>query len=173
VPSAGDPEIAAFAQRLWAVVNERGLPRPLAAGEQGAPGGMPEPECAPLVAKIGGELPAAQFTEPARQLIKACLYPEFRNCRDSFCETGADGICRRQLLAKVRGRLSGAHCVDCPHWIDLEPAEHERYLVAEWCTDPAEFLAHRDVFLPEDFRALRRWLHGWVRKDHGPRTTDN
>jgi hypothetical protein len=159
-----EAELDDFAGALWEVVNERGLPRPLAVNESGAPGSMPEPEIAPLVARAVGRRSAAHFNEPAKQLVKTCLYPEFRVCRDSFREVGADGICRRQQLERVRSRLSGAHCVDCPHWVALTPAQHERYLTAEWCGDPAQFLAHRALFLPEDFRALRVWLHEWTRR---------
>jgi hypothetical protein len=160
---AADGEVEAFGRQLWDVVNDRGLPRPLGPREAGAPGGMPEPECAPLVARVVRDLPPGLFAEPARQLLKTCLYPEFRICRDSFRETGADGICRRQQRSKARGRLSGVHCVDCPYWTDLAAPAHERFLAAEWCGDPAELRASRDVFLPEDFRALRQWLHAYVR----------
>ena len=166
-------EMAGLAGRLWALVVERGLPPPLAAGEDGAPGGLTEAECAPLVARVAGGLPGAHVADGVRQLVKTCFYPEFRNCRNSFRETGSDGACRRQQLGRVRGRISGSHCVDCPHWVSLAAPEHERFLAAEWKSGspgagPAPstgsgqaeaFLAHRDIFLPEDFRALRQWLH--------------
>ena len=69
-----------------------------------------------------------------------------------------------QELARARGRVSGAHCVDCPHWVALTPEQHGRFLARAWQpAGAAEFAAHREVFLPEDFRALRRFLHALAR----------
>ena len=70
--------------------------------------------------------------------------------------------------------MSGVHCVDCPHWVALTPEQHVRYLTKTWRSPPfaeattgqegaAGFLAHREIFLPEDFRAFRRLLHGLAR----------
>ncbi len=156
-------ELARFTAQLRQLVAERGLPAPIAAGELGAPGGMADDVCASLVARVVAGTSDPLLPECARQLVKACFYPEFRKCRDSFREIARDGSCRRQELARVRGRLSGAHCVDCPHWIALEPAEHAAYLRREWRGDRDVFDAHRAIFLPEDFRALRRWLHAAAR----------
>jgi hypothetical protein len=156
-------ESRAFGARLWALVVERGLPRPLGPDESGAPGGMPEEECAPLVARALAGATDPLLANAAKQLVKTCFYPEFKVCRDSFREVAKDGGCRRQELQRVLGRVSGAHCVDCPHWIALEPGAHQNYLASEWKSDPAEFARHRDAFLPEDFRALRRWLHARAR----------
>ena len=158
-----DAEIAAFGARLWALVAERGLPRPLGPDESGAPGGMAEEECALLVAGVLGGFTDPLLANAAKQLVKACFYPEFKVCRDSFREVAKDGGCRRQELSRVLARVSGAHCVDCPHWVALTSDAHEKYLAGEWKSDPAEFTQHRDVFLPEDFRALRRWLHARAR----------
>lgn len=156
---------AAVSLRLWAVVEQRGLPPPLAAGDPGVPGGMSEDEVAPLVAQVLDSTNDELLTNAVKQLIKACFYPEFTVCRDSFREPTKDGGCRRQELARVRGRVSGAHCVDCPHFVALDPAEHAAFLAREWRVGGAEALAaHREVFLPEDFRALRRWLHAQARK---------
>jgi len=167
VPKAAEADV--FAARLCALVAERGLPRPIDDGEAGQPGGMSETECAPLVARIVASACDPLLQEAARQLVKACFYPEFRNCRDSFREVSSDGACRRQELARARRRVSGAHCVDCPHWTALEPAQHSHYLGCEWRGNVAEWQAHRDVFLPEDFRALRRWLHAEARRQRAPR----
>ena len=151
-------ELAAFIARLAHLIGERGLPRPLSKDQRGTPGGMAEEECASLVARVfPGTDPL--LMDAARQLVKACFYPEFKDCRDSFRETGRDGSCRRQELARVKGRVSGSHCVDCPHWVALRTEEHEAFLAREWRAGANEFLAHRTVFLPEDFRALRLWLH--------------
>src|SRR5690349_15420698 len=72
---APEAELNEFTRILWEVVNERGLPAPLPDHEKGAPGSLPEPEMAPLVARIVRSRSAAHFTEPAKQLVKACLYP--------------------------------------------------------------------------------------------------
>lgn len=151
-------ESAAFGARLWALVAERGLPRSLAPQEQGEPGEMSDEECAPLVARALGGADDPLLAIAAKQLVKTCFYPEFKKCRDSFRELAADGTCRRQELGRVRSRISGAHCVDCPHWVALAPAQHEKYLAREWHGAAPDFGQHRGVFLPEDFRALRIWL---------------
>lgn len=153
------PALARFAAQLRDVIAERGLPPPLPPGEGGTPGGMPETDVAPLVARVTAGLDVPLLVEAARQLVKACCYPEFTVCRDSYREVARDGACRRQELARARGRISGSHCVDCPHWTALTPAAHAELLGREWHGDPADFTAHRDVFLPEDFRAFRLWLH--------------
>ena len=168
-PVPPDAELAAFGARLWELVAGRGLPRPLAPGERGEPGEMSDEECAPLVARVLAGVDNPLLAVAARQLVKACLYPEFKKCRDSFREMAADGSCRRQELMRVRGRISGAHGGDCPHWIALTPAQHEKYLAREWRAGAVEFAAHRGVFLPEDFRALRRWLHARAREAGGGR----
>lgn len=156
-------ELPRFVAQLKDLIVERGLPRPLPDDECGAPGGMSEAECAPLVARAIAGLSDPLLPDLARQLVKACFYPEFRICRDSFREVARDGSCRRQELERVRGRISGTHCVDCPHWIALAPEAHAAFLTCEWRTDRQLLAEHRDVFLPEDFRALRRWLHAAAR----------
>lgn len=163
-PSPSAAELVRFAAQLQRLVAERGLPRPLAPSEGGTPGGMSEEECAPLVARVSAGTDHPLLAEAARQLVKACFYPEFKTCRDSFREVTRDGACRRQELERVRGRISGSHCVDCPHWVALAPAEHGDYLRSEWRGDARVFEAHRDIFLPEDFRALRLWLHAAARR---------
>jgi hypothetical protein len=162
-------QLTRFAAGLHALIAERGLPRPLNADELGKPGGMADEECAALVARAVAGLDASVVTDPlladaARQLVKACFYPEFKICRDSFREVARDGACRRQQLERVRGRISGSHCVDCPHWIALEAEEHAAFLAREWIGDTVEFAVWRGIFLPEDFRALRRWLHAAARR---------
>jgi hypothetical protein len=152
-----------IALQLTQVVNDRGLPRPLREDELGAPGGMPDQECALLVGQVMQGVNAPELEDVVRQLIKACFYPEFKVCRDSFREVGRDGVCRRQQLERAIKRVSGAHCVDCPHWVALEPERHAQYLRDEWCDAPEVFDRHRGIFLPEDFRRLRRWLHAAAR----------
>ncbi|MSU65440.1 MAG: hypothetical protein EXS38_04900 [Opitutus sp.] len=162
-----DAAWAGLTARLWSLVTERGLPAPLAPKESGTPGGMTEAECAPLVARVLGAAPEPLLREAVRQLVKACFYPEFKACRDSFREVASDGACRRQERERARLRVSGSHCVDCPHWVALGAAEHQTFLAGEWKANADEFLAHRDIFLPEDFRALRQWLHVRARLDAG------
>ena len=148
---------------MWSLIAERGLPRALTPAEQGEPGELSEEECAPLVARALGGANDLLLATAARQLVKACFHPEFKKCRDSFREVSPDGSCRRQDLGRVLRRVSGAHCVDCPHWVALTPVQHEKYLAREWRAGGKEFAAHQAVFLPEDFRALRCWLHARAR----------
>lgn len=171
----GRPPVAAkslqeFAVRLWALVQARGLPPPLTPAEHGEPGEMSAEEVAPLITRLVAGLSAveaAALAVPARQLVKACFNPHFKVCRDSFREVTADGSCRRQQLAKVRERVSGSHCVDCPYWLELTPAQHGRLLTRCW--QSGDLAAHREIFLPEDFRALRVFLSAMAM---APRASD-
>ena len=156
-------EATAVSGRLWALVRERGLPRALAECECGVPGGMSEDECAPLVARVWAGTHDAWRANAVKQLVKACLYPEFTVCRDSYREVAKDGGCRRQELERVRGRVSGTHCVDCPHWVAHTAAGHGELLQREWRGGRGVLAENRGVFLPEDFRALRCWLHARAR----------
>lgn len=168
----GQPELPAtledgFLARLWAVVNEAGRPRPLPVEEQGEPAEMPPERAASLAAQVLTGLPFPErhpdLEVPVRQLLKACLNPEFRHCRDSYKEV-VDGACRRQELARTRGRISGAHCVDCPYWVALRLEQHSALLAREWVSgDWEELAAHHEIFLPEDYRALRVFLWWQVR----------
>jgi hypothetical protein len=159
-------EIAGIAQRLWALIEERGLPPPLAIADRGTPGEMSDEQIAAYLERVVQPTPLAwreSVSGPVRQLIKACFYPEFKTCRDSFREVSPDGSCRRQELARTRLRISGAHCVDCPHWVALAPEQHAKFLARQWRSGAAEFIAHQNIFLPEDFRGLRRFLHQRLR----------
>jgi hypothetical protein len=153
-------DVDALAAGLRRLIEARGLPPRLAVGEQGAPRDWPKEEVAPLVAQALEAIPAPDplLATAARQLVKACFQPEFKACRDSYREGEDDGSCRRQQLDRVRERVSGSHCVDCPYWTALTPDQHERLLRRAWAGDAAEFATHRDIFLPEDFRALRVFL---------------
>ena len=156
-------EAAAVSGRLWSLVRERGLPRALREGECGVSGGMSEEACAPLVGRVLAGANDDLLAKTVTQLVKACFYPEFTVCRDSFREVAKDGSCKRQELARVRQRVSGTHCVDCPHWVALTPAGHGELLQREWRGAPGIREENCGVFLPEDFRALRRWLHARAR----------
>lgn len=160
----GGLETGRVAERLRRLIALRGLPAPLRENEMGEPGEMADAEVAPLVDELlHASARANDLAVPVRQLIKACFHPEFRRCRDSYREREPDGSCRRQQLKKARARVSGSHCVDCPYWTSLTREEHTRCLLRGWAGDPAEFHAHADVFLPEEFRTLRRWLHAQAR----------
>jgi hypothetical protein len=117
-------------------------------------------EPAAVAAQVAGPGADASLAEAVTQLVKAITYPRLDECRESYRETAADGTCRRQLAAQARRRISGTHCVDCPHWLAFGAEEHAAWLRAAWRSDPAEFDAARAVFLPEDFRLLRRLLSG-------------
>lgn len=162
-PDPAPEAVLRFVTRLREVIEQRGLPRPLRDDEIGVPGSMSEAECAPLVARMIAGSDDTWLADAARQFVKACFYPEFKVCRDSYREVGRDGACRRQELERAKGRISGAHCVDCPHWTALPAGDHVGLLAREWRSGAQTFMAHRDVFLPEDFRALRCWLHAAAR----------
>lgn len=150
-------ELAGVAARLREVIVERGLPRVPPGGRPEEAAELPAAECGPLERRVLGELAAdPRWATPVRQLVKACLQPEFRRCRDSYRERSPEGSCRRQDLDKARARLSGSHCVDCPYWLELTPEQHRRVLRENWVGDPAVLVAREDVFLPADFRELRR-----------------
>jgi hypothetical protein len=160
----GSGETRLFAERLLALIARRGLPVPLRDDEMGEPGEMADAEVGPLIDEVlAGSPRKDDLTVPARQLIKACFHPEFRRCRDSYRERDADGTCRRQQLKKARARVSGSHCVDCPYWTSLSREEHTGCLLRGWAGNPADFHEHADVFLPENFRALKLWLHARAR----------
>jgi len=123
-----------------------------------ARGGASAAEPGVLALQFVGPGVDPSLADAVTQLVKAITYPRLKVCRDSYREAGPDGSCRRQVLAQARRRISGTHCVDCPHWLTFGPAEHAAWLRAAWRTDPAEFDVGRGTFLPEDFRALRRLL---------------
>ena len=162
--SAPESECLGVAARLAALMAERGLPPPLTAGDRGRPGSMSEPECAPLVARVLNGAADPLLADAVRQLVKACFYPEFTECRESFREVGKDGACRRQELARVRGRISGTHCVDCPYWVALSSDQHAAFVASEWKQGAECFAAHQAIYLPEDFRRFRRWLYAAMRQ---------
>lgn len=163
-PNIADAVLDRIAENVWAIVRRRGLPHPLAPHEQGAPGGMAEDECSALVSEaLTGATEYPLVRDAVRQILKACTHPEFKTCRDTFRELSTDGSCRRQELARVLQRVSGTHCVDCPYYISLDAERHAAFLRRNWRAGPEAFEAHRAIFLPEDFRAFRRWIHAAAR----------
>lgn len=129
----------------------------------GEPPEMNPEEVAALVNEALADLHGAEWlTGPVKQLVKGCGQATRQQCRESYREVDGAGVCRRQLLAKALERVSGTHCVDCPYWTQLTAGQHESLLAEAWvgAGGAAELAAHREVFLPEDFRALRRLMFG-------------
>jgi hypothetical protein len=154
VPAA---ECAGVAERLRSLLAEKGLPRVPPGGRPEEAGELPAEECAAMERCVLGPLGTDElWATPVRQLVKACLQPEFRRCRDSYREREADGSCRRQQAGKARGRLSGSPCVDCPYWLELTVERHARVVRDGWAGDVAAFESDAELYLPSDFRALRR-----------------
>jgi hypothetical protein len=161
-PALPEALLSVYTAQLWTVVNEAGRPRPLADDDPGESTEMPAGRVADLIERVMAGLPFserhAELDTPTRQLLKACLQPEFRECRDSYREV-VKGSCRRQDLERVRQRISGSHCVDCPYWVALRPDEHAALLAKAWAPSSTVPLAeYREIFLPEKFRALRLFL---------------
>lgn len=150
--------LRAVARRLHALVDELGLPEPVASEIESDRIRLPDSEQARRAALAIPEGASPLVADAVRQLVKALFYPELRQCRLSFKAVAADGSCRRQDLERARHRISGCHCVDCPHWRDLSPEAHPAFLARQWHAGPGAFAAHAAIFLPEDFRALRRWI---------------
>ena len=150
-------DLTGLAARLRAMVNQHGLPGVPSSGRPEEAPELAAEECAPLERSVLGPLGVdPRWGTPVRQLVKACLQPEFRRCRDSYRERDADGSCRRQQAGKARGRLSGSPCVDCPYWLELTPEQHARALRDGWAGEPNGFESDPELYLPSDFRALRR-----------------
>ncbi|MEO7597718.1 MAG: hypothetical protein ABIV50_02215 [Opitutus sp.] len=150
-------EAQGIAERFVNLLESHPLPRQLRRDEKGEPGEMSAEEVAPMVDRVLADVERASDLAPViRQLVKACYYPEFKKCRDSYRERNDQGACQRQSLDRVRGRISGSHCVDCPYWTALTAQQHEACLAADWAGDVNVLRVHRELFLPEDFRGFRK-----------------
>ena len=143
---AGEDELRALASALMTPVSER--------VEEGE---LPEAFVKAGVARVLAVFspPRPELANLAKQLIKGCHQPDQSSCCESYCEVDAHGRCRRQELAYDLARVSGAHCVDCPRWREWSPEAHAARLAGEWKDGAAAFAVRREVFVPEDFRALR------------------
>lgn len=151
-------ELARVAERMWGAITRESAA--LAAGGpewREVPAALVEGLARETLEGVASAESTADLGVPVRQLLKACLQAEPVRCRESYREV-VGGACRRQDLDRARGRISGAHCIDCPHWVALGPDRNAALLERHWVEGPVgRFQGHRDVFLPEDFRALRRW----------------
>jgi hypothetical protein len=157
-PAAPEAELAGLTARFWHAVSREASTAPAGGLEWRE---IPPERIEALVGEIMDDSMASEFradlSVPVRQLLKACLQAEPVRCRESYREV-VGGRCRRQELDRARGRISGAHCVDCPHWVALDAAKNTALMERAWVEGPVSgFQAHRDFFLPEDFRALRIW----------------
>lgn len=159
-----DGGIDRLTRTLWRIVEERGPRAPVAGC--GAP--IPEmgaSEVEPLVERLlSGIGPrTAALETAARQLVKGCLQPEFADCRQTYRQAGAGGVCRRQQLSRALERVCGSHCVDCPFWTSLDGDAHRKLLRDAFGPERAAlFDGHPSVFLPPDYRALRRFVGEWA-----------
>ncbi len=149
--------VAAVGARCAALVTKFGVPAAVASEAENVAGRLSEAEVKARAAYAAGPDADGRVQDAAKQLVKALFYPELAECRLSFEAVTADGRCKRQELERARERVSGTHCVDCPHW-RMGPEKHAAFLAARWREDAATFAPNQTVFLPEDFRALRHAL---------------
>lgn len=162
--------LAAFSRSLWDSASAVGWPRPLPEGSTCGPTersweGM-EAHVSAIAACGSDERERARLLPVARQMLKTCIYGEFTECRNSFRQIASEDRCRRQDPAIARSRISGTPCVDCPYYVTLAQDEHAALLEASWARgNPVPYAQDPGLFLPEDFRELRRFL--WLRARSG------
>jgi hypothetical protein len=153
-----DAHVEALARAVLDIGAEGGWARRFAGAREDL---RPE-EVAEWSTRLGAVVPgrAAELGTVFKQVLKSCFQPPPAQCRNSFCETDSAGRCRRQERVYDLARLSGAHCVDCPYWLELNGDEHFKFLADRWLAGVDDLEAHRAVYLPEDFRTLRGWRPG-------------
>ena len=169
-PAVAPTVIRTCVSALWDAAGAIGWPASLPDGvtcrSAETPGAALEPKVVAVAAQVESDAERARLLPVLRQLLKACVYPEFTECRDSYRATGADGRCARQQRAVAAARISGSPCVDCPYFVARTETEHRDLLLAGWRVgSPDVFRGEPSVFLPNDFRALRRFL--WLRSRYG------
>jgi hypothetical protein len=149
-------ESAALVTALCDLGREGGWALRFAAGSDEMPGAV----VAEWVSRLKAASPdrGPEFAALLKQLLKACFQPAPETCRDSYRECDSAGRCRRQERAYDLARLSGAHCVDCPHWTRYSERDHLAWLGKEWRSGADELENSRGIYLPEDFRRLRGWV---------------
>jgi hypothetical protein len=172
VPPPGPAYLGSLWTRIWDVTHREGLPAPLAAHEIGAPAALDSEFLELLTEDALSELPVHRAADHLRvlcmQVFTALLSAEFRACRQSFQEEGSGGACLRQDPEHCRDRLSGSHCEDCPFFVALSADQHRKLLERSFPEQRrAAWQANRDLFLPEDFRALRVFWHLHLRQQKG------
>lgn len=172
VAAPGPAYLASLWARIWTISHREGLPAPLAPNEIGVPGGLDADFLELLTEDALSELPVHRAADHLRvlcmQVFTALLSPEFRACRQSYQEADSPGICARQDPDHCRDRVSGSHCEDCPFFVALSVEQHRKLLERAFTAERrATWESFRDVFLPEDFRALRVFWHLHLRNKKG------
>ncbi len=164
-----DAYITSLWKSLWSTVLAEGLPQPLAANEIGEARTLDDAYLLTLATGTLGRLPRHRTEDILRtfciQLLITLLSPEFKSCRQSYSHTDATGQCARQSPNHCRDRVSGSHCEDCPFFVALSKDQHRKLLGRNFGPDhQTVWTAHTDLFLPEDFRALRVFWHLHLRQ---------
>lgn len=167
IPPPLDPFLEAFWKGIWEITHREGLPKPLSMSEIGEAKELDDAYVGKLSEEVLSRLPQHRTSETllalAFQIFTALLSPEFKACRQSYLEEDASGSCARQDLQYCSDRVSGSHCEDCPYFVAMSAQQHRKLLSKQWCGDVAVFENHSDLFLPEDFRALRIFWHLYLR----------
>lgn len=111
-PAVSPSVIRTCVAALWDAAEAIGWPAPLPDGvacrAAETPGAALEPKVLAVAAQIEVDAERARLLPVLRQLLKACVYPEFTECRDSYRASGADGRCARQQRAVAAARISGS-----------------------------------------------------------------
>ncbi|MCC5840787.1 MAG: hypothetical protein JJT96_11730 [Opitutales bacterium] len=150
---------------IWEYSIKKGTPSPLSQSDMGKAGDPHSPVWSERTEELlqGWKLspPLADFMTPlVHQLLLALLLPEFKACRQSYLEEEPlEGCIPRQEIDHCRERISGSHCEDCPYFTALSSDKHRKLLERSWKKGPAAFAKEADVFLPDDFRYLRVFIH--------------
>ena len=164
-----DAYLTGLWQNLWSTTLAEGLPTPLASNEIGEPRTLADSYLLSLAEKTLGGLPRHRSEDLLRtlciQILVALLSPEFRACRQNFQSKDSVGQCVRHSADHCRDRVSGSHCEDCPFYVALSRDQHRKLLGQSFGpSQQAAWNAHADIFLPEDFRALRIFWHLHLRQ---------
>lgn len=153
-----------FSQALWDIAQETGMAAALPKGEKGEPKCLEPDEQTELMTEILDRVDTEEgqfeIAHMGKYFLAAMVQPEFSNCRLSYCKANEEGKYPRQDLAYCKKRISGSHCVDCPLFIQTEPENHPQILQMQWkAMDDSDLHDNLGVFIPEDFRQFRYFLH--------------
>lgn len=170
-PVPSDQIIDEYGTILWNTCLKHDVVLPLRKGEKGTPSALDPDDVAELISEILDQMHYPEVRMDlallSNQLVRAILLPEFKSCRLSYCEKNEAGLCERQNLKHSKKRVSGAHCVDCPLFVLTRPDKHPKVLRSQWADEGVtELETNMAVFLPEDYRQLRYFLHLQRRKHH-------